>query len=133
VTVHVRRIVLADIEAHAREEWPNECCGLLVGRPESIETSYRARNELSSPTTYRVSPEDHFAAIRLARGLRLEVVGAYHSHPSSAPTPSATDRIEAVPGSFLYVIAGRAADGQAAIQAWRLADGNFTPVPLVTL
>ena len=133
MTVRVRRTVLADIEAHAREEWPNECCGLLVGRPQSIETSYRARNELSSPTTYRVSPEDHFAAIRLARGLRLEVVGAYHSHPSSAPMPSATDRIEAVSGSFLYVIAGRAADGQAAFQAWRLSDGNFTPVPLVTL
>jgi proteasome lid subunit RPN8/RPN11 len=133
MSVAVRRSVLEDIEAHARDERPNECCGLLVGRPDAIETSCRARNELSSPTRFRVAPEDHFAAIRLARRLGLDVIGAYHSHPYSLPTPSPTDIAEATPGEFLHLIAGVGPGDEPAIQAWRLAGGNFMPVPLVTL
>ena len=130
--VHVRADVLADIVAHAQAEWPNECCGLLIGRAGAIERSHRARNELHSPTRYRVSPEDHFAAVRAARALGLDVVGAYHSHPSSDPIPSASDLAEAVPGEFLHLIAG---PGSAAtgVRGWRLAGGNFVPVTLVTL
>jgi proteasome lid subunit RPN8/RPN11 len=130
--VHVRADVLADIVAHARAEWPNECCGLLIGRAGAIERSHRARNERHSPTRYLVSPEDHFAAIRAARALGLDVVGAYHSHPSSHPIPSASDLAEAVPGEFLYLIAGSGAAGTA-VRGWRLAGGNFVPVALVTL
>jgi proteasome lid subunit RPN8/RPN11 len=130
--VSVRESVLHEIEAHARAEWPNECCGLLIGREGAIDTSYRARNELKSSTRYRIAPEDHFAAVRHARGLRLEVIGAYHSHPAGAPTPSWTDRLEALPGDFLYVIAGRGQDEATVIRGWRMVDGNFVPVPLVT-
>jgi proteasome lid subunit RPN8/RPN11 len=130
--VQVRADVLADIVAHARAEWPDECCGLLIGRPDAIERSHRARNERRSPTRYRVSPEDHFAAIRAARALDLDVVGAYHSHPSSHPIPSASDLAEAVPGEFLYLIAGSGSPDPE-VRGWRLAGGNFVPVTLVTL
>jgi proteasome lid subunit RPN8/RPN11 len=133
VTVRVRREVLLDIEAHARAESPNECCGLLVGLPDLIEGTCRARNELNSPVRYRIDPHDHFTAIRTARGLGLDIVGAYHSHPASAPVPSRIDLAEAVPGSFLYLIAGRDESGAPSIRAWRLADGNFAPVPFVTI
>jgi proteasome lid subunit RPN8/RPN11 len=133
MSVEVRRSVLDDIAAHAHVERPNECCGLLLGRPDAIEASYRARNELRSPTRYRVAPEDHFAAIRVARTLGLDVIGAYHSHPRSIPTPSPTDLAEAIPGEFLHLIAGVGPGGAPAIQAWRLTGGNFVPVPLVTL
>jgi proteasome lid subunit RPN8/RPN11 len=130
--VSVRESVVQEIEAHARAEWPNECCGLLIGREGAIDTSFRARNELKSSTRYRIAPEDHFAAVRHARGLRLEVIGAYHSHPACSPTPSRTDRIEALPGDFLYVIAGFGQDKATVIRAWRMVEGNFVPVPLVT-
>lgn len=132
--VRVRAAVLQQIAAHARAESPNECCGLLIGRPGAIEVCHPARNELRSPTRYRVRAEDHFAALRRARAAGLDVMGAYHSHPSSAPVPSPTDLAEAVPGEFVYLIAGPGApEAGAAIRAWRLAGGNFVPVPLVTL
>jgi proteasome lid subunit RPN8/RPN11 len=95
------------VAAHARDAWPEECCGLLLGTAGSIETAYRARNEHDEPgTRYVVRPDDHFAAIRLARAQALEVVGAYHSHPAGQPRPSATDRVEAHAGGFIYLIAG---------------------------
>ena len=132
MTVRVSLRVLADIDAHARTTWPNECCGLLVGTHDEVVTSFRARNERNSPTRYLVAPADHFAAIRHARALSLDVIGAYHSHPASPPIPSPTDLLESIPGEFLYVILGRDDTGSSSTRAWRVIDGNFKPVPLVT-
>lgn len=109
--------------AHAREEAPRECCGLLVGIGDSIVRSVRARNLDAKATRYLVDPGDHFAAIRGARSEGLEVIGAYHSHPSSAPVPSATDVAEADSGSdVLYVIVSLLNDE---VCAYRIAGGQF--------
>jgi [CysO sulfur-carrier protein]-S-L-cysteine hydrolase len=98
-------VARADMLQHARADAPNECCGLLVGRRGVIEGSVRARNLQASPTRYLIDPQDHFAAMRSARAQGLHVVGAYHSHPGGAPTPSPSDVAEASGGSeFLYVI-----------------------------
>jgi proteasome lid subunit RPN8/RPN11 len=131
--VQVRQSVLDGIAAHATAEWPNECCGLLIGTAHGIEAIHRSRNELESPTRYRINPADHFTAVRLARHLKLSVVGAYHSHPSASPTPSAVDLAEADPGDFLYLIAGPCDAHRPAVLAWRVVEGNFLAVPLVTL
>ena len=97
--------VIADMLAHARQEAPRECCGLLVGSGEAVSRNVRARNLDGSPARYRIDPEDHFAAIHLARSEGADVIGAYHSHPASAPVPSPSDIAEAYSGpDFLYVI-----------------------------
>jgi proteasome lid subunit RPN8/RPN11 len=130
--VHVPRAVLGEIEAHAREEAPLECCGLLLGTPQQVTHAMRARNELASATRYRIRPEDQFAALRAARAGCVEVIGAYHSHPHSLATPSVTDRDEAMGGQFLYMIVGLGGpDGRAQIAAWHLRGGNFREVRLV--
>lgn len=114
--------------AHAREEAPRECCGLLVGRGESVVRSVRARNLDATATRYLIDPEDHFAAIRAARVEGLEVVGAYHSHPSSAPVPSPADVAEANNGSdFLYVIVSLVNEG---VHAYRIDAGAYEPLAL---
>jgi proteasome lid subunit RPN8/RPN11 len=111
------RIVLdaaarADMLQHAREEAPNECCGLLIGRRGSVERSVRARNLQPGPARYLIDPLDHFEAIRSARSQGQQVVGAYHSHPASPPAPSEWDIAEATGArDFLYVIVSPA-DGE---------------------
>lgn len=119
---------MRDMLAHAREEAPRECCGILIGREDAIGRSVRARNLDATTTRYLIDPEDHFAAIRGARAEGLEVVGAYHSHPSSAPVPSPTDIVEANNSSdFLYVIVSPVGDD---VRAYRIERGAFTPYPL---
>jgi [CysO sulfur-carrier protein]-S-L-cysteine hydrolase len=110
--------------AHARREAPRECCGLLIGTPESVVRSVRARNLDTSPARYLIAPEDHFAAIRSARADGLDVVGAYHSHPSSTPVPSTTDIAEANSGAeFLYVIVSLVSGD---VRGYRIEEGNVT-------
>jgi proteasome lid subunit RPN8/RPN11 len=127
--VKIAKTVIDDVLAHAREEAPNECCGLLIGNRITIEESVRARNREASPTRYLIDPEDHFAAIHAARAAGKRVVGAYHSHPASAPQPSESDIAEARWGSdFIYVIVSLKSP-EAEVFAYRLKHGTVMPVP----
>ena len=135
-TVRVSRGVLEAIALHAAEAWPDECCGLLVGRGDRIVEAIRARNVAGDPSRrYLVDPAGHFEAIRAARARGLAVVGAYHSHPRGPAVPSATDREEAFEdGHFIHaiVVPARPPDAQPTLGAYRLNQGNFVPVRLVT-
>jgi proteasome lid subunit RPN8/RPN11 len=124
----IPREVIADVEAHARDTAPEECCGLLLGTADRIDASVRARNIADDrQRRFLIDPRDHFAAVRRGRTLGLDVVGAYHSHPASPAIPSDTDRAEAFE-AFVFVIVG-----SMETRAWRLSSGNFTEVPLVRL
>ena len=120
--------VQAAVETHAREAAPEECCGLLLGTGDTITEAMRAHNRADDPQRrYEIDPQDHFVAIRHARAHGLDVVGAYHSHPRSAPVPSDTDRAAAFE-DFLFLIVGRLGN----LRAWRFSSGNFAEVPLVS-
>lgn len=122
---------LADaIVAHARLAAPHECCGLLLGHDRAIVDAMRAGNVAATPRrTYTIDPEGHFRAIRAARERGLDVIGAYHSHPSSAAVPSPADRRQAFPG-FLFLIVGLGSDPPG-VTAWQFEAGNFAHVSLV--
>lgn len=77
-----------ELQAHAAEEAPNECCGLIVFRDGRAERYVRGRNRLASP--YRYSLEIDPAIWFLEdEGYELAV---FHSHPETEPIPSRTDR-----------------------------------------
>lgn len=126
----IRQDVLAKIVAHAVEDLPNECCGLLIGTADMVEDASRARNTKRSRTKFQVEPADHFAAIRRARAAGFEIVGAYHSHPSGPSGPSETDRARLTDPSMFHVIISLA-HGTRTVRAFRLTDGNFSPLELV--
>jgi proteasome lid subunit RPN8/RPN11 len=129
---------LRAIIARARRDRPRETCGLLVGKGDHILEAVEAANAADDPTRhYEIRPEDYFAQIRRCRavsereGEQYAVLGAYHSHPHSAPDPSPTDLAQAFE-DFIYVIAGPAAGGSGMeVRAYRLVSGNFQAVPLV--
>ena len=126
----IRQDVIARIVAHAVEDLPNECCGLLIGTSEVVEDAVRARNMKRSRTKFQVEPADHFAAIRKARAAGLSVIGAYHSHPTGPSGPSDTDRARLTDPAMFHVIISLA-HGTRTVRAFRLQDGNFSPFALV--
>src|ERR1700726_3208737 len=83
--------------AQAQAELPNECCGLLAGKPAAdgvgrIEKCYSLKNSAASPVEYLSDGADMFAAHRDMQRLGFDVLAVYHSHPTSEPIPSRTDR-----------------------------------------
>ena len=76
-----------ELVAHAQEEDPNECCGLVVLRDGVAERYERGRNAAASPYRFEleVAPELWFLE---DDGYELAV---FHSHLSAPPRPSRTD------------------------------------------
>lgn len=127
----MRNSVREAIIAHARQEAPLECCGLLLGGPGIVDEAVPARNVRRSTTAYLVDPADHFALIRRARREGRTIVGAYHSHPRSPAVPSEVDLREAQDAGFVYVIVSLAAAGAPDVRGYRLAGGEFIETRLV--
>ena len=112
------------LEEHAREELPNESCGLLVLQDGVAIRYERGRNGAESPYRFEleVAPELWFLE---DEGYELAVV---HSHVSAPPRPSRTD-VENVGlwQSRPYLIYSVARDELA---AWTIADGAIEPLDL---
>ena len=114
--------------SHAREAAPAECCGVLLGSGEFVSEARRTRNRAIDQNRFLIDPEDHIDARREARARGLAVVGFYHSHPHSAPTPSPTDLEEASYPDHLYLIVGLSGDAPEA-RLYRLEAGRFLELP----
>src|SRR4051794_23161574 len=104
---------LEEMIAHAREEAPNECCGLVAGRDGRSERVYRMTNAARSPLRFEVEPIEVMRTLEAIDEAGLEPVALYHSHTRTAPYPSQTDvtYAEAWPGTP-WIIVGLA-DGDA--------------------
>jgi proteasome lid subunit RPN8/RPN11 len=117
--IRIRTRVIAAIVDHARRDAPFECCGLLAARDDVIDEAIAARNLEASPVAFLIDPADHFAALKRTRAEGREIVGAYHSHPSSPAVPSPTDLAHAHYEEFVYVIVSLAR-AQPDVRAYRL-------------
>lgn len=125
--------IVEAIVQHARREAPNECCGLLIGQPDSVERIVETPNAAETARTrYLVDPRAHFAVIRELRGTAREIVGAYHSHVATPAVPSRADLERAWTQQFLYVIVSLMDEARPEVRAFRIAEGRGLPVSLAT-
>jgi proteasome lid subunit RPN8/RPN11 len=129
--VRLPRAVRESLIAHAQREAPNECCGLLIGKGQSVSEAHPARNKVASQTRFQINPADHFVAIRKARAAGLEVIGAYHSHPNSSALPSARDLAEASEGAPVMLIVSLVPPGPV-VRAFLLEPSGSKEIRLVS-
>lgn len=122
----------AALAAHAKEESPNECCGLLAGRNGRVERIYRGTNVDHSPYTYLMDPKEQLAAFKDMEAAGLDLVGIYHSHTHTAAYPSKTDVAKAFYPDALYVIVSLARQEAPEIRAFRLSDGEIVEEDVIT-
>ena len=124
--------VRAEIVAHARQEAPRECCGLLVGQGSLVLECVRSPNVDPNPDRYEIDARVHVATNRRLRGSGHIVVGAYHSHPHSPAWPSASDLAEAYYAEFIWVIVSLAAPEVDAIKAFRLEGARIVEIEIAS-
>ena len=116
--------VRAELVAHARDEEPNEACGLLV-LEGGVATRYeRGRNAAASPYRFEleIDPDVWFLE---DDGVELAV---FHSHPSSPPRPSRTDveNIGLWQGKPYVIYSVR----EDSLGAWTISNGSIEPLEL---
>ncbi len=109
--VQISKSIHDELLVHAREEAPNECCGLIGGADGVARTVYRARNAEASPLRYNLDPQDQFRIMTEMEERGEELSAIYHSHTASPAYPSQTDINLAAYPDALYLIVSLA-DGE---------------------
>ncbi len=134
MTLVIDPTMLDTLVAHAHRDYPNECCGILVGvrsGPDrfvhrvvpaaNIAIGDRRRN-------YQIDWKTLLATQRDARHACLQIVGFYHSHPDGSTRPSRRDLDHAWPDCSYLILAvwGGKCTGSA---SWRSNDSrrSFEP------
>lgn len=118
------------IERLALSGYPQEVCGLLVGRCADGEVRVHeiaaARNAepRRKADRYTLDPQDWLRADLRARARGEDIVGVWHSHPDAAAAPSAFDRACAWEG-WSYLIVAVTGEGAGELRSWRLHGGKL--------
>jgi proteasome lid subunit RPN8/RPN11 len=124
------------LDSWARRGFPSEACGLLVGSTtdaaDRVQRVEPARNlEAEQPgERFTLAPEDWMRIETRARGQGLQVLGVWHSHPSTPAVPSERDLASAWEG-IAYLITPTEAGNPGPHRAWRLAGGVFVEQPVL--
>jgi [CysO sulfur-carrier protein]-S-L-cysteine hydrolase len=119
-----------EIVAHALQDAPNECCGMIASQDGEAVSVYRAANALHSPYAYEIGSEDLYRIQMEIDDAGLEVGAIYHSHTRSDPYPSQTDINLAFYPDALYVIVGVAGE-QPQVRTFTIRDGQVAEAELV--
>jgi proteasome lid subunit RPN8/RPN11 len=122
--VYVKQQHLVEMIDHAREEAPVEACGILAGKEGRVVEVYRARNADHSPTSYRLDPEEQYRIFVDIEDKGLDIVGIYHSHPSSPAAPSSIDLERAYYPEAIYFVISLVDPGDPQVRAFRITNGE---------
>ena len=124
---------------HARRDYPNEACGIIVGdRPADLRESiaFLISNEDASPLRYRIHAQD-LLRLTLETDDADEVFWAIvHSHVRSPARPSPTDIGAAQYPDALYILVSLAdseadpVSGERSVRGFRIVDGAVHEVEL---
>lgn len=129
---------VSSIHDHAREGYPEEVAGALVGmnidgmkivvdvwRAENTHEEERSRRFLIEPLKIREFEER-------ADERDMDVLGFYHTHPDHPAMPSEYDRDHAWPG-YSYIIASVGKEGVEDMRSWTLKDdrSGYDEEPIV--
>jgi [CysO sulfur-carrier protein]-S-L-cysteine hydrolase len=142
--------LVGQIVAHAREEAPNECCGVVAvragqpagalvqptgalvptGAPVRAVRVHRAVNTAASPLRFEIDGREVLGLIDAIEREDLELGAIYHSHTRTAPYPSQTDVNFAAnwPG-VEWVIVGLQ-DGEPEVRSYLIDGGRVEEVAI---
>ncbi len=121
--MRIAQSLIDELIAHAREDLPNECCGMLGGRDGEATTAIRVANSAASPLRYEMDPQEQYNALKAIEEDGGELLAIYHSHTKSAAYPSQTDVNQAVAWpDQVYVIVSLADRDAPDVKAYWLKD-----------
>ena len=146
---HIRAIC-----AHAQSTYPQECCGLLLGKLSQdgkilidaiatenvwsaqavesfsqIDTKWQLSDNKS--THYTIAPEEILRVQKESRDRQLDIIGIYHSHPDHPAIPSEFDRVCAWQ-AYSYIIVSVPQGKADELQSWCLDDNHqFQPQEII--
>ncbi len=130
--MRIAQSLIDEMVAHAREDLPNECCGMVGGKDGEATVVHRVVNAAATPLRYEMDPQGQYNALKSIEDDGGELLAIYHSHTKSAAYPSQTDVNQAVAWpEQIYVIISLADPDAPDVKAYLLKDLKIADVEIV--
>jgi [CysO sulfur-carrier protein]-S-L-cysteine hydrolase len=128
--VRIERALLERIVAHARRDFPNECCGMIGMRDGTAVAVHEATNVAASPLRFEVDGLEVHRTIETIESDGAEMGAIYHSHTRSDPYPSQTDVnfADGWPGVEWLIVGVPRNGGDPTVRSYRIDDGIIEEV-----
>jgi proteasome lid subunit RPN8/RPN11 len=139
MSLRLSQALLAEIQAHGAQSYPDEGAGFLLGRVDGedrvgvrIYTAPNVREQAARARRYLLEPHEMLKAEQEAAAAGLDVIGIFHSHPDHPNQPSEFDREWALPW-FSYLITSVEKGIATETRSWRLSDdrGQFSEEQII--
>ena len=130
--LRIDRATYEAIVAHARNDHPDEACGIVAG-PAGSDRPARfvpMLNAARSPTFYEFDSADLLQLYREMDANDEEPVVVYHSHTATEAYPSRTDISYASEPNAHYVLVSTRHEDETDFRSFRIVDGEVTEEPV---
>ena len=121
----ISRQMVDEMIAHAREEAPNECCGMIGGVDGQAMSIHRTRNAEASPFRYSIDAQELLDTYNEIQASGQDLAAIYHSHTGSAAYPSQTDINLAGWPDTVYVIVSLQDSEDPDLRGFWIRDGEI--------
>jgi len=130
--MRIAQSLIDEMVAHAREDLPNECCGMVGGSDGAANAVIPVENSAASPLRFEMDPQGQYDALKAIEDDGGELLAIYHSHTKSAAYPSQTDVNQAVnwPDAIYLIVSLQDAENPDVKGYW-LKDLKIADVELI--
>lgn len=128
----IKRKLLAQLIAGAKDKSPREICGVLSGATGRAEKIYFFENISASPDKcYEVNPTEQLSVFKKIRSAGEEVVAIFHSHTGTKAYPSKRDvELAFYPDSEYLIISLENPDAPEA-RTFSILDGKIAEQEMI--
>lgn len=121
-SIRIPKAVYEEIINHAKDSYPNECCGFLIGNTLGTKKVFNVERGTNTNTErardrYILDPMEINLMDKQARVLGLDILGFYHSHPDHPDRPSEFDRKMGQAG-YSYLIVSVKDGKETSARSW---------------
>ena len=117
--------------AHTQAIFPLEACGLLAGQENYISHIYLIDNSLHSRVAFEMDAQQQIEAMLHAEERGLELIAAFHSHPTGPQTPSETDIAKAYYPELVQIIVSLHDQSRPSVRAFTIINEHVTEIQLL--
>lgn len=90
--IYIYKNTYDEILLVCKDAYPQEACGFLLGRKNTIFEIVVCRNTAADPnSSFFIDPLEHLLIQKKARHKKIYILGIFHSHPDGVPAPSIRD------------------------------------------
>ncbi|HEV7401078.1 MAG TPA: M67 family metallopeptidase [Solirubrobacterales bacterium] len=129
--MRIAKSLIDEMVAHAQEDLPNECCGMVGGAGGEASVVLPVVNSAASPLRFEMDPQGQYNALKAIEDDGKELLAIYHSHTKSPAYPSQTDVNQAVnwPDAIYLIVSLQDADAPEVKGYWlkdlKIADAEL--------